>query len=200
MPIQTLILAALTGRERFTVTKLLGTLLGAIGVAVALGSDEAARSPESWKGDLYLLAAGFVTALNSVLVGHYLVPYSVYTVSILATLIGCLLLGTVFVATGTYVELAHLSSRGWLAIIYFAAVPTFLGFITWTWALSRVAPTRVTVTIVLNPIAAAVAGGWFLGERIDPLILIGIALVTLAIVVVNWPRGAAASGVDDRGN
>lgn len=190
MPIQTLILAVLTGRERFTMTKLFGTALGTIGVAVALWSDEAAASPESWKGDLYLLAAGFVTALNSVLVGPYLVRYSVYSVSVLATLVGCLLLGALSLASGAYVEFGHLSSRDWLTIAYMAAVPTFLGFVTWTWALSRVAPTRVTVTVVLNPISAAVAGAWFLGEPIDPRILVGLALVTLAIVVVNWPSHA----------
>ncbi len=191
MPIQTLIIAAVVGRERFTVMKLLGTLLGAIGVAVALWSDEAASSADSWKGDLCLLAAGFVTALNSVLVGPYLVRYSVHAVSVVATLVGCLLLGSLSLVSGAYVEFSQLSSRGWLAIAYFAAVPTFLGFITWTWALSRVAPTRVTVTVVLNPIAAAVAGAWFLGERIDPRILIGLALVTAAIVVVNWPSRAS---------
>lgn len=192
MPIQTLVIAAVAGRERFTVTKLLGTLLGAVGVAVALWSDEAASSAESWKGDLCLLAAGFVTALNSVLVGPYLVRYSVHAVSVVATLVGCLLLGLLSLASGAYVEFSQLSSRGWLAIAYFAAVPTFLGFITWSWALSRVAPTRVTVTVVLNPIAAAVCGAWFLGERIDPRILIGLVLVTAAIVVVNWPNRASA--------
>ncbi len=191
MPIQTLIIAAVVGRERFTVMKLLGTLLGAIGVAVALWSDEAASSADSWKGDLCLLAAGFVTALNSVLVGPYLVRYSVHAVSVVATLVGCLVLGSLSLVSGAYVEFSQLSSRGWLAIAYFAAVPTFLGFITWTWALSRVAPTRVTVTVVLNPIAAAVAGAWFLGERIYPRILIGLALVTAAIVVVNWPSRAS---------
>ena len=73
-------------------------------------------------------------------------------------------------------------------------VPTFLGFITWTYALSRVAPTRVTVTVVLNPIAAAIAGAWYLGEPLDPRIIAGLALVTISIVVVNWASRARDGG------
>jgi drug/metabolite transporter (DMT)-like permease len=187
MPMQTLLLAALLGRERFTLRKLAGMVIGVAGVAVALWSDDAAASAEAWKGDLFLLAAAFVTALNSVMVGPFLVRYSVHSVSLIATFVGCVLLGTLSVATGSYVELGQLSARGWAAIVYFAAVPTFLGLITWTWALKRVAPTRVTVTVVLNPIAAAIAGAWYLGEPLDPRILAGLALVTIAIVVVNWP-------------
>lgn len=194
MPMQTLLLAAVLGRERFTLRKLLGMAIGIVGVAVALWSDDAVASPEAWKGDLFLLAAAFVTALNSVIVGPFLVRYSVHSVSLVATFVGVVLLGALWVASGDYVELARLSLRGWAAIAYFAAVPTFLGFLTWTWALARVAPTRVTVTVVLNPIAAAIAGAWYLGEAIDPRIVVGLALVTIAIVVVNWPGGAKDAG------
>jgi LPXTG-motif cell wall-anchored protein len=198
MPMQTLLIAALLGRERFTLRKVAGMAIGFAGVAVALWSDDAAASAEAWKGDLFLLAAAFVTALNSVLVGPFLVRYSVHAVSLVATFVGCVMLGAISIASGSYVEVANLSARGWVAIAYFAAVPTFLGFITWTWALSRVAPTRVTVTVVLNPIAAAIAGAWYLGEAIDPRIVIGLALVTVAIVVVNWPSAGREAGEGPR--
>lgn len=186
MPIQTLIIAALVGRERFTLLKLVGTLVGTLGVLVALWGDRVSAGPESWKGDLCLFGAGFVTALNSVLVGPYLRRYSVFSVSLLATLVGCVLLGAVFLATGAYREVLGLSRQGWIAIAYFAAVPTFLGFITWSWALSRVAPTRVTVTVVLNPMTAALAGALLLGEPLGAQVGLGLVLVVLAIALVNW--------------
>lgn len=187
MPIQTLVIAAIIGRERFTFLKFIGTLVGTAGVLVALWGDKVSAGPESWKGDLCLFAAGFVTALNSVLVGPYLRRYSVFAVSLLATSVGCVLLGIVFIWTGAYVEVVGLSRQGWIAILYFAAVPTFLGFITWSWALARVSPTRVTVTVVLNPISATLVGAWLLGEPLGPQLVAGVALVTVAIVLVNWP-------------
>ncbi|MBL8697700.1 MAG: DMT family transporter [Alphaproteobacteria bacterium] len=197
MPIQTLLISALVGRERFTLLKLVGTLVGVAGVLVALWGDEVAAGPSAWKGDLCLFAAGFVTALNSVLVGPYLRRYSVYSVSLLATTVGCVLLGIVFIATGAQVEVVNLSRQGWLAILYFAAVPTLLGFITWSWALARVAPTRVTVTVVLNPIAAALAAAWMLGEPLGVRVIVGVALVTTAIVIVNWGAGSRRAEAAD---
>lgn len=193
MPIQTLMIAALVGRERFTLVKFAGTILGTAGVIVTLWGDTVTAGPESWKGDLLLFGAGFVTALNSVLVGPYLRRYSVFSVSLLATLVGCLLLGAVWLTTGAYAEIATLSRRGWLVILYFAAVPTFLGFITWSWALSRVAPTRVTVTVVLNPIFAALAAAWLLDEPLGPQLVAGIVLVVMAIVLVNWGWSSSAA-------
>ena len=189
MPIQTLLLAALLGRERIVPTKLAGIALGIAGVALALWQDDAVASADAWKGDLYLLAAAFVTSLNSVLVGTYLARYSVHTVSLVATTVGCVILGTVALWNGEVAQVAALDARGWAALAYFAAGPTFLGFITWTWALSRVAPTRVTVTIVVNPIAAAIFGAWYLGEPLDPRVLAGLVLVSAAIVLVNWSPG-----------
>ena len=188
MPIQTLVLAVLLGRERFTLRKLAGMSIGVAGVALALWSDSASASPEAWKGDALLFAAAFVTALNSVMVGPYLARYPVLTVSLVASTVGCVLLAGVAAWSGELRDVTTLSLHGWQAVVYFAAGPTSLGFITWTWALSRVAPTRVTVTVVVNPIAAAIAAALYLGEAIDPRIVAGLALVTVAIVLVNWPE------------
>jgi drug/metabolite transporter (DMT)-like permease len=48
----------------------------------------------------------------------------------------------------------------------------------------------VTITIVLNPIAAAFAAALVLGEAIDLRLVVGLVLVAAAIVMVNWPSGA----------
>jgi drug/metabolite transporter (DMT)-like permease len=45
------------------------------------------------------------------------------------------------------------------------------------------------VTIVVNPIAAAIFGAWYLGESLDPRVLAGLVLVSAAIVLVNWSPG-----------
>jgi drug/metabolite transporter (DMT)-like permease len=192
MPIQTMLIAAAIGREHVTARKALGMGLGVVGVAVALWSDAGIATPDAWKGDLMLCAAAFVTALNSVMIGPYLVRYSVLTVSLVATIVGAGLLGLTALGSGELGDIARLSPRGWAALAFFAAGPTFMGFITWTWALSRVAATRVTVTVVLNPISAAIAGALYLGEPVDPRILVGLALVSAAILLVNWPTASGS--------
>lgn len=189
VPIQTLVLAVLAGRERFSMRKLVGMLLGVAGVAVALGSDAATAGPDAWKGDLLLFAAAFCTALNSVMVGPYLGRYPILVVSLIATGVGCAMLAVAAIWAGETGDVGRLSATSWVVAAYFAAGPTCFGFLAWTWALSRAAPTRVTITIVLNPISAAFAAALILGEAIDLRLVVGLVLVAAAIVMVNWPSG-----------
>ena len=71
-PIQTLILAALLGRERLTTIKVAGALIGLGGVALALADRTSAEVPDVWKGDVLLLGAAFLGSVYNVFSGPYL--------------------------------------------------------------------------------------------------------------------------------
>src|SRR4051812_45711214 len=55
-PIQTLILAALLGRERLTAFKVAGAAAAVAGVVIAFGDRASTDNPEFWKGDLLMLS------------------------------------------------------------------------------------------------------------------------------------------------
>jgi drug/metabolite transporter (DMT)-like permease len=87
----------------------------------------------------------------------------------------------------------RLDSTGWFAILYIGVAGGALSFFLYAWALGRSAPTTIMILLPLNPIAALVAGSWWLGEPLGFGLFAGLALVIIGIVlVVRSSDGRAA--------
>src|SRR3712207_9317672 len=63
-----------------------------------------------------------------------------------------------------------------------------LGFFLWTFALTRLTPTQVTVYINLNPLVAMVLAAVFLAEHLTIIFAAGFGVVLLGVLLVNWPK------------
>jgi drug/metabolite transporter (DMT)-like permease len=119
------------------------------------------------------------------------------TVTAYAMLFGTLLLLPWALVEGLAPAVGRLHGRI-LALVVFVGVPGgAVAFLLWTWALSRLSPTRVAVYVNLNPMVAAVLGVLLLAERRTGLFLLGFAAVVGGVLLVNWPgrrRRAAGRG------
>ena len=83
---------------------------------------------------------------------------------------------------------ANATGIGWL--VYLGLFPTAIGFLTWTYALSRTSAARLGATTYLVP-AVVVAMAWvLLGEVPPPLAIVG-GIVCIAGVVVVRTSGVA---------
>jgi drug/metabolite transporter (DMT)-like permease len=195
MPIQTLILAALLRREQLTPLKVLGGLLAFAGVAVALGDRAAASGPEVWKGDLLMFGSAFCGALYNVLASIGLRKYPAVSVIAVQLPAGVAAIFVALLVTGDVTAITRLSLNAWLIIIYLMSLGGVLSFYLWIWALERIAPTSVAITITVNPISAAVLGAVLLGEPITLHMMIGLVGVVAGIILANWPSRRAASAI-----
>lgn len=63
-----------------------------------------------------------------------------------------------------------------------------LGFFLWTFALTRLTPTQVTVYINLNPLVAMVLAAALLAESLTIVFAAGFGAVLLGVLLVNWPK------------
>lgn len=192
-PILTLALAALLGRERLTLAKAVGAIVALAGVAMALGDNALAVGPEVWKGDVLMFGASLAGSAYNVLTGLYARNFPALTMTVIQLPIGAVVLFMVLVATGDLSALAGFSASGWIAVIYIMTLGGAATFYTWIWALERVVPSRVAVTVTLNPVSAALLAGPILGEAITGRVLVGLVGVVVGIVLANWPlRGTVA--------
>jgi drug/metabolite transporter (DMT)-like permease len=66
LPLTTMLVAALLGRESLSKRKTIGVLIAVGGVAVALSAGLRAAPPEAWRGDLVMAAATLCMALYNV--------------------------------------------------------------------------------------------------------------------------------------
>jgi len=188
LPVLTMMVAALLGRERLTARKTLGVLVAMGGVAIALAAGLGDAPAEAWQGDLIMVAGMLSMALYNVLSRPLMARSSPlgYATAGMAFGAGCNVLlawhGGGFSAVETF------GAAQWAAALYLGAFAGALGFYLWVYALERTTPTRVANTITVSPIAAALLGAILVGEPIGPSLLIGIAAVGAGIWLASTER------------
>ncbi len=190
-PVQTLILAALLGRERLSMAKVAGALIAVAGVAVALGDRAGADGPDVWKGDALLLSAAFLGSVFNVFSGPYFRRNSALAVTGVQILFGAMLIFGGLWLTGVPVRLDGLTGSSWLALSWLVTVGGVVCFYLWIWALEHTAPSRVSLTVTLNPIAAALFGAIVLAEPLTGRLAVGLMGVVVGLALANWPSRPA---------
>jgi drug/metabolite transporter (DMT)-like permease len=175
LPVLTMIVAALMGREALSARKTVGVLVAMGGVALALAAGLAEAPAEAWRGDLIMTAGMLSMALYNVLSRPFMQRSSAlgYAVAGMACGSG---LNLLFVQS-----LPSFGPAQWAAALYLGVFAGALGFYLWVFALERATPTQVANTITVSPIAAALGGALLLGEPIGVSLLLGIAAVALGI-------------------
>lgn len=195
MPLVTLFLASLMGQERLTLAKLAGCVLAAIGVGIALSDRSIDAVGEAWKGDALMLAATIGGAFNTVLMVPLLRRYGAFPVTTTGMSAGALALFALLAVQGNLHGLGGFSQSGWIAIAIIMVFGGAIALYLWFWALEHATPSRVTVTISLNPVSAAFFGTLVLGEAVTGRMLLGLVLVVAGIAIAYWPaRDMAAAG------
>ncbi|WP_298932285.1 DMT family transporter [uncultured Ramlibacter sp.] len=187
-PLLTLCLGAALGRERIGARLLLGVLLSIAGVAVSLLPKLGAPQSGIWWGELAVLGAACTGALCSVLYRPYLQRYPTLPVSAYAMLASVLFLALAALTEAWPQRLPGLSGRAWAAIA-FVGLSSAVGYYWWLYALKHESPTRVTVFLSLNPVAAALMGWAVLGEALSANLLAAMALIAAGL----WLATRAAS-------
>ena len=71
-----------------------------------------------------------------------------------------------------------------------------LGFFLWTYALTRLTPTQVTVYINLNPLVAILLAAALLAESLTIVFAVGFGAVLVGVLLVNWPKRTEAAPAD----
>jgi drug/metabolite transporter (DMT)-like permease len=186
MPLLTLVLAAVLGRERLTAAKTLGVLLTILGVGVALGEKAVQQGGgvDRWVGELAAFASALSGAVCSVLYRPYLRKYPTLWVSAFAMLASVMFLSALAAREGFFASWPRFTAGGWAAV-GFIGLASGIGYYLWLWALNRTTPTKVTVFLALSPLTAAALGALFLGESLSTAALVGLVSVVLGLAAAH---------------
>ncbi|MGO4128323.1 DMT family transporter [Inquilinus sp. YAF38] len=192
-PLLTLAAGAALGVERLTPRKAAGVLLAMAGVALALGAGLADAPPGAWQGDLLMVAATGCAALYNVWSRPFVRRSSPLSFSALGMAAGACGLAALAFATRP-VALPVLDPVGWAAVLYLGVVGGAVTFFLWVFALGRTTPTRVAISVTVNPVVAALLGTLTLGEPLGWPLLAGLAAVAagIGLAATDGRRGASA--------
>jgi drug/metabolite transporter (DMT)-like permease len=183
LPVLTMIVAALMGREALTGRKTLGVFVAMGGVAIALAAGLAEAPPQAWRGDLIMTGGMLSMALYNVLSRPLMARSSPLGYATAGMAFGSALNALVAWQAGGFQAVRAFEASQWAAALYLGAFAGALGFFLWVFALERASPTRVANTITVSPIAAALLGAVLLGEPIGASLLVGVAAVALGICI-----------------
>lgn len=185
LPVLTMIVAALLGREALTARKTLGVFVAMGGVAIALAAGLAEAPPQAWRGDLIMTAGMLSMALYNVLSRPFMQRSSPLAYATAGMACGSGLNALLAWHGGGFEAVHSFDAAQWTGVLYLGVFAGALGFYLWVFALERATPTRVANTITVSPIAAALLGAVLLGEGVGMSLLVGIAAVALGIWIAS---------------
>jgi drug/metabolite transporter (DMT)-like permease len=77
------------------------------------------------------------------------------------------------------------NAKAWGAVLMTAIPATAVAFFIQTWAQAHLAPTRAAVVMTMEPVFAGIFGVTFGGDSLGPRIIVGAALVLIAMYAVE---------------
>src|SRR5882672_2500389 len=185
LPLLTMMVGAALGVEPLTMRKTAGVLIATMGVAVALLSSLVSAPAGAWRGDALMVCAAFCMALYSVWSKPYIQRSGPIPFTTMGMSVGALFLVTVSAISGSFEPVAAFGPPQWLAVIYLGLFGSALTFYLWAFALSRTTPTRVAISVTINPITAALVGAVLLDEPIRWNLVVGLMAVLLGISIAT---------------
>ncbi len=191
LPLQTMVVGALLGIEPLTLRKSLGVGIAFTGVLAALASGIAAAPPGAWRGELIMTGAVLCMAFYNVWSRPFMQRSSALGFLTVGMGAGALALIMVGVLTHRVDVLGSFGSPQWIAGIYLGIGGGALAFILWVMALERTTPTRVAITMTVNPIAAGLLAAGLVNEPITFNLVAGLIAVFAGIWIATTQAAKA---------
>ena len=201
LPVWVAVLGRVFFGERLPRVAVVGIVVGLAGVIVLVGPfGTGGGLAFDTLGILALLLSPLCWGSGSLYSSHRAVlPRRPLTATGLQMICGgsLLLIGAVLVGELRTFDLAAVSARSWLGLLYLTTVGSLVGFTTYVWLL-RVAPLpKIATYAYVNPVVAFVLAGILLGEPIEPRTVVAGAVIVFAVALIVTARsrlgGAAAA-------
>lgn len=193
-----LVLLDSLGRRSKPQRRILGGLaLGFAGVAVLIGPGEILGGGRVHAaGALVLIFGAFSWAAGSLYSRGAKMPASPAMATALTLLGGGALLFVASLLRGEPFgfELAAVSTRSLLALLYLLTAGSLVGFTAYLWLMRVSTPARVATYAYVNPIIAVGLGALFAGEALTPRIGIAAAIIVGAVALIISARAHASEG------
>lgn len=195
LPFFTLLLAhAALPAERMTIRRVVGVMIGFLGVLFVFRGDLTVEHPRGPMAAAVLLLGPLASAAANVGVKRWGMDLHPYQLSILPMVYGALAL------LGTSLALEDVSAAAWTpvaigSVIYLAIFGSAFAFVGYYTLLRQVPVTTLNLISYVFPIVAVVLGYIVLRETLDRLMLAGAALVLAGIAIATWRRRAGRTPI-----
>lgn len=196
LPLLSLVVGAVLGKERLTARKTAGVFTAMTGVGFALLAGLSHAPPQAWRGDLLMIAAALCMALYGIWSKPVIGRCGPIPFTTVAMAVGAAALILISLLRGSFDAVAQFAIPQWSAALYLGVIGAALTFYLWAFALGKASPTSVAVTVTVNPVTASLVAALVLNEPIGWNLAVGIVVVGIGIWLATTDGRSAASGGD----
>lgn len=164
-PIFVMVFASLIIREKITLRKTGGVILGAAGALILLlYGNHADFGSENFKGNFFALINMLAYALYMVIIKPVMRKYHPFTVMKWVFLAGLITVLPVTISHMPSLSTADFETSTWLSLIYVVVATTFLAYLLTIYALKHVEASVASYYVYLQPFIVAIIALW-LGQQ-----------------------------------
>jgi drug/metabolite transporter (DMT)-like permease len=180
--------------ERISINKIIGVLIGLVGVVILVGFDPSQIGRGELVGELALIAACVSYAFAGVFARKYLTGYrpmipALFEVGIALVMISVL----AFVVENPVAQITSITLPALFSVVWLGLIGSGLAFLVFFRLINHWGATRTSLVAYVMPIWGIVLGAVVLGEVISAGRLSGTALVIVGIALVNLRREQISS-------
>ena len=183
--------------ERVRRGTLLGVVVGFGGVAV-LVIPRGFGVEAGLGGMLLLVVSGFSWATGSYYSRRLALPSDPFVSTAAQLLLGGLALGVAGLISGELglLRVERFSTAAVLSLVYLVLFGSILAYTAYTWLLQNASVSNVATYAYVNPVVAIILGWLVLDEQINGAMIVGGAMIVLAVAVVirSEVRSTGAAG------
>lgn len=170
--------------ERMTAGKVLGVLLGVVGVGVIFSDQLSLSGPRAFMGCVAIIISAAGAAYSNVLIKAYggkLEPTIIAATQMSFGLVPILALGLVFEGNPLQFRWTGMAV---VSLLYLAVVGSVIAFILYYWLVQHMDVTKSMLIALVTPVMAVILGMLVLGEKLAWRTLVGGLLILSGIALV----------------
>lgn len=182
-------LFATRGRRAHAIDRrtLIGLVIGFAGTVAIIWPAGGHFDTASLGYQVLILFAVFCWSGSTVYIRNVHSKLDVLSFTAIQMMMGGLMMTAVGLATGEAAQL-HWSKPGFIAMAYLTILSSCLAYTAFAWLARHTTPALVGTYSYVNPAIASILGWWFLGEKLGPGQLIGMAVMFAGVALVSWPQ------------
>lgn len=172
--------------DRLTTLKTIGLILAFLGVVIVFQGRPESAKPTMLLGDILQITAAFLWGATTLYIKKYMAEK--------VNPINTFLYQLVFSIPILFAVSLILEPR-WVKAITFAVgasfffqsiIVAFVSYFIWFWLIHEYAVSRLSAFTFFTPVFGVLFGVLFMGEELTPSLMVGLPMVCVGILLVNW--------------
>ncbi|MBK8913679.1 MAG: DMT family transporter [Phycisphaerales bacterium] len=185
-PVLLFLLTLMLGRARWSPRIGLAALLAFGGAMLAVA--ENLQDRWSLLGDGLLLGAVLTWAAFTLVLGPLSTRYGALRAITLVMGLGALMNLPVLLVDAHELRPSELTARAVAGFVFITVLTSFVNYILWTVALTRIDVNRIAVTVNAGPLVAVIASHYWRGDPLTQWLAGATVLIVAAIALANWDK------------